>query len=143
MYHQGDRLAPTFSKSSTIAAPHWPFSDSCSATTATSCLLCSLPSLSAHAALAQSSWHSSALAFQPDSYQMHSQFRCSILNFQVCVPCFNALLHTLTWSCGFPTPSDSVIFFHSVSCLSYDAYDQPEQAPSLMVSNNLKLSNPS
>lgn len=59
------------------------------------------------------------------------------------VPCFNALLHTLTWSCGFPTPSDSVIFSHSASCLSYDAYDQPEQAPSLMVSNNLKLSNPS
>lgn len=37
------------------------------------------------------------------------------------LPCFNALLRTLTCSCGFPIPSDSVIFSHSASCLSYDA----------------------
>lgn len=141
VYHQGHRLALTFSKFSTIAAPHWPFSDACTATTATSCLLCSLPT---HTALAEGSWHSTSLAFQPDSYQVHSQFSCSNLNFQACVLCLALMpyyahshVHVdfpflqILWS--FPTQPHA---FHMMP-------HQTEQAPSSMVSNNLKLSNPS
>lgn len=83
-----------FPSSPPLLAPQWLF---CTATRATACLLCSLPSLSAHTALAEGSWHSSTLAFQPDSYQVHSQFSCSILNFQACVLCI-ALLPYYTHS---------------------------------------------
>lgn len=96
----------------------------CTASTATSCLLCSLSQsfstrCSCRRLLAQ---HCSGIstrllpsAFPIQLFHLEFSSLCA-------VPCFNALLNTLTCSCGFPTPSNSVIFSHSASCLSDDAW---------------------
>lgn len=103
----------------TARALIWPFDLFC---TATSCLLCSLLSLSAHCSclrlLAQQHAGTSARLL-PTTHPI--QLSCLEFSSLCAVPCFNILIHTLICLAPFrfPTPPNPFLFSYSAPCLSF------------------------
>lgn len=130
VYHQGNGSFPHCLHNPlpllllTTRAHIWTFNLLYTATTATSCHLRSLPSLSAPSScprlLAQP--HSGTSARLLPSVHPIQLFHLEFSSL-CAVHCFNTLLLALTCATPFefPTPPNPFIFFHSAPCLSYDA----------------------
>lgn len=129
VYHQGNSSFPQHLQNPlsllllTARALIWPFNFFCTVTTATSCLLCPFPSLSAHCScprlLAQQRSGTSARLLPSVHPIQLSHLEFSSLH---AVPCFNILLHSHMFCCLCISHSSKCFHLFPLSpCFSYDA----------------------